>query len=515
MSPSTAGLPGKPPCILIVEDERIVAMDLASTLQELGYAVCGMAARGEDAIRKARELEPHLILMDVRLPGKLDGIQAAEAIREQRDIPVIYLTAHADDETLHRAANTLASGYLVKPFKSPELRCAIEIALHKHAIDARLRDNEQWLATTLRSITDALIATDPAGTVRLLNPIAEALTGWSQDQATDHPIEEVVALIDEHTGACADNPLRLVLESKTAQRAQVTATLVSRDGARIAVEESAAPIVDHYGKVLGGVVVLRDVTEQRHQHERITRLNQELERRVDERTAALAQANQELEAFSYSVAHDLRAPLRGIDSFSQLLVQQHSANLDPDALNYLKRVRASAARMGQLIDALLSLSRVGRSELEMQDIDLTAMTEAIVTEVQAAHPDRDVRVTIASGMRTHADARLMRLVISNLLDNAWKFTSRRTKAEVEVGVCAVPEGTAFFVRDNGAGFDQNYSSKLFGPFQRMHSEKDYPGTGIGLAIVQRVIARHGGKVWALSSLDQGATFLFSLPAGVH
>jgi PAS domain S-box-containing protein len=499
------------PGILIVEDERVVALDMAETLRELGYAVCGIAARGEDAIERAKALEPALVLMDVRLAGKLDGIQTAEAIREHRDVPVIYLTAHSDDETLHRAANTLASGYLVKPFKSPELHCAIEIALHKHAIDSRLRENEQWLVTTLRSITDAVIATDADGRVRLLNPIAEALTGWSQDEAMDHAVDDILPLIDERTGTRLDNPLRDALAVGTQQSVPDTAALVSREGHRISIEECAAPIVDRYGKIVGGVVVLRDVSEQRRQHDQITRLNQELEQRVIERTAALEQANQELEAFSYSVAHDLRAPLRGIDSFSQLLEQQHAAKLDAEALGYLGRVRASASRMSQLIDALLSLSRVGRSELQARTIDLTVLVQSIVPEIEAAHPDHHVHITIAPGMRVFADPRLLRVAMCNLLDNAWKFTSKHPHPQVEVGTIPGNEGVTGFVRDNGAGFDPAYAGRLFGAFQRLHSEREYVGTGVGLAIVQRVIARHGGRVWATSKPDQGATFNFLLP----
>jgi light-regulated signal transduction histidine kinase (bacteriophytochrome) len=368
--------------ILVVEDERILALDLTETLDELGYTVAGTATRGEEAIELARRLHPHLILMDVGLAGEIDGITAAETIRDEHDVPVVFLTARADDDTLQRATSTEASAYLVKPFKAPELRCVIEIALHKHAADVRLRENERWLELTLQ-----------------------------------------------------------------------------------------------------------------------------------QRTAALEAANSELEAFNYSVAHDLRAPLRGIDSFSQLLIEKYSQQLDDEGLGYLNRVRGAAARMSQLIDALLSLAQVGRGQLQRIELDFSYLVQSVANEIAAANPERNVRVAVAPGMRAYGDPRLLRIVVANLLENAWKFTARRQRAAVEVGPCQNTALPTYYVRDNGAGFDPSYASRLFGAFQRLHADREFPGTGIGLAIVQRVIARHGGAVWADSRLEQGATFYFSLPVG--
>lgn len=506
---------GDTPRILIVEDERIVAMDLAGTLTELGYSVAGMATRGEDAIEQAKRLNPNLILMDVRLAGKMDGIQAAQSIREERDVPVVYLTAHSDNETLRRAANTAASGYLVKPFKSPELRCVIEIALHKHAADVRMRENEQWLSTTLQSLAEAVIATDESGRVRIFNRIAEQLTGVTHDEATRHSVDEILALIDERTGSPAENLVRKVLEDRKPVAATEGAALISRSGEAVAVEESAAPIVDPYGNLLGGVLVLRDVTERRQQMQQIQKLNAELEQRVRQRTAALEAANRELEAFSYSVAHDLRAPLRGIDSFSQLLIEQYAEQLDQEGIGYLNRVRNAAGRMSALIDALLSLARVGRAEIQPIDVDFTQLVTSITQDLAAATPERSVKVLIEGGMRAHADPQLLRIVAANLLDNAWKFSSRRSNALIEVGTCTDAMTPTYFVRDNGAGFNLAYAEKLFGAFQRLHTEKEFPGTGIGLAIVQRVVARHGGDIWAESEPDRGATFYFTLPPSMH
>jgi two-component system sensor histidine kinase/response regulator len=369
--------------IMVVEDERILALDLAETLDELGYTVAGMATRGEEAIELARRLHPQLILMDVRLAGEIDGITAAETIRDEHDVPVVFITAHADEDTLHRATHSDASAYVVKPFKPPDLRCVIEIALHKHAADVRLRENERWLEQTLQ-----------------------------------------------------------------------------------------------------------------------------------QRTAALEAANRELEAFNYSVAHDLRSPLRGIDSFSQLLIERHSEKLDSEALGYLNRVRSATARMSQLIDALLSLGQIGRSQLQPMDMDFTQLVHSVASELASANRERNVQVAIAPGMRACGDPRLLRIVVVNLLENAWKFTARRQRPSVEIGPCQNTSLPTYYVRDNGAGFDPAHASRLFGAFQRLHADREFPGTGIGLAIVQRVITRHGGTVWAESRPEQGATFYFSLPKTV-
>ena len=366
--------------VLVVEDDGVLALDLAETLDDLGYTVAGTATRGEEAIDLARQLHPQLILMDVGLAGDIDGIAAAEAIRDEHDVPVVFLTAHADDDTLHRATRSDASAYLVKPFKPPDLRCVIEIALYKHATDVRLRENERWLELTLQ-----------------------------------------------------------------------------------------------------------------------------------QRTAALEAANRELEAFNYSVAHDLRAPLRGIDSFSQLLIERYSQQLDEAGLAYLNRVRSAAGRMSQLIDALLSLAQVGRGELQPIDLDFSYLVQSVASELAAANPERSVAITIAPRMPAYGDPRLLRIVVANLLENAWKFTGRHQQPAVEVGLRKSTQLPTYFVRDNGAGFDPAYASKLFGTFQRLHSDRDFPGTGIGLAIVHRVIARHGGTVWAESRPQEGATFFFTLP----
>ncbi len=503
------------PRILVVEDERVVAMDLAGTLKELGYQVAGPVARSEEAIRCAVDQKPNLILMDVRLAGDaLDGIQIAEVIHRSQDVPVIYLTAHSDDDTVRRAANTSASGYLVKPFKTPELRSAIEIALHKHAADQNVRRNEHWLSTTLESIAEAVIATDDAGCVKLFNAVAEKMTGWDQLSAREQPLHRILSIVHEDTGKPLGNLLEAALNSGQAQQHNDAAALVTRSGHKILVKELAAPIADRHGQILGAVLVLSDITEFRSQLQEIQRLNEDLERRVALRTAELQSANRELESFSYSVAHDLRAPLRSIDSFSKLLCEEHAAQLDSKGLHFLARVRASVARMSELIDALLSLAGIGQQELDLTNVDVAAITREVAHEIAGAHRHA-VEFQADFSLTAVADARLVRIVLRNLLDNAWKFTSDTPGAKITMGTYQVNELATVFVRDNGAGFDPRYKGKLFEPFQRLHHDRQFPGTGIGLAIVERAVRRLGGSVWADSQAGHGATFFFTLPMRSH
>ena len=227
-------------------------------------------------------------------------------------------------------------------------------------------------------------------------------------------------------------------------------------------------------------------------------------------TAELAAVNQELEAFAYSVSHDLRAPLRSIDGFSLALEEEYGPVLTGSGQDYLQRVRGAAQRMTTLIDGLLSLSRLGRAELRPADVDLTVLADAVAAELQAANSGRTVTFVRPESLAARGDPRLVRVVLENLLGNAWKFTSRREAARVELGVTQDNGKPAYYVRDNGAGFDMTYSQRLFGAFQRLHKPADYPGTGMGLATVKRIVNRHGGRVWAQAEVDAGATIYFTL-----
>lgn len=299
-----------------------------------------------------------------------------------------------------------------------------------------------------------------------------------------------------------------IQKARSGQRQVLETVLQRKDGSKRAVQIHYLPCTVSTGGIL---VMILDLNQFQQPQNEVQRLNAELEQRVRERTAQLEATNRELEAFCYSVSHDLRAPLRSVRGFTEVLLEQYAQNLDVAGRDFLRRVRDASSQMDKLVDDLLRLSRVSRSEIQRQEINLSRVAEEIVSELRKSDPSRNVTVTVASGLRANGDERLMRLVLDNLVRNAWKFTSKRSDAAIEVGRNDASD--TFFVRDNGVGFDMAYAPRLFGVFQRLHSTVDFPGSGVGLAIVQRVINRHGGRVWAEGAVDAGAAFYFTLPAG--
>ena len=243
----------------------------------------------------------------------------------------------------------------------------------------------------------------------------------------------------------------------------------------------------------------------------VTRLNYELERRIRERTSELEAANKELESFSYSVSHDLRAPLRAIHGYSQAVLEDYAPKLDEEGMNLLSRICSRAVHMGELIDDMLRLSRVMRLDMNYDIVDLSAMAESIATNLRHSDPARNVELKITPNIVARGDAQLLRIAMENLLSNAWKFTGKHEAAKIEFGITSREEKSVYYVSDDGAGFDATYAGKMFGAFQRMHSASEFPGTGVGLATVQRIINRHGGKIWAEGAVELGARFYFTIP----
>jgi light-regulated signal transduction histidine kinase (bacteriophytochrome) len=272
-----------------------------------------------------------------------------------------------------------------------------------------------------------------------------------------------------------------------------------------------APIKDSEDSVMGVVAIVEDITERKKIEDEIRTLNKELEQRVKERTINLEALNKELASFAYSISHDFRAPLRALDAFSASLNEKYNDQLDEQGRHYLKRIRNAALYMSELIDDLLKLSRITRAEVNPQEVDISRLAEERIQLLQETEPERQVAVEIATGMKARGDRALLHAALQNLLENAWKFCSKEAQAEIEVGRATIDGEEVFFVRDNGVGFSMAYADKLYAPFQRLHGTAVFPGTGIGLSIVSRIINRHGGRIWAEGEVGKGATFYFTLP----
>jgi len=285
--------------------------------------------------------------------------------------------------------------------------------------------------------------------------------------------------------------------------------ILDREGNRLWLSTSKLPLRNGQGQVVGLVGICHDITRQKQSKEEIEQLKRELERKV----LALESANRELEAFSYSVSHDLRAPLRTIDGFSEILIEECSDRLDGAALEYLRRVRAATLQMGHLITDLLNLARLSRVDLRHQTVDVSVLALGILDELRRLQPERKVECVVTPELKCSGDLRLLKVVLDNLLGNAWKFTSKAQQARIEVGRFGEKGEAGYFVKDNGAGFDMAYSGKLFTPFQRLHTAKEFDGTGIGLATVQRIVVRHGGRVWAEGKIGHGAVVFFTVGGG--
>ncbi|HEY1550727.1 MAG TPA: ATP-binding protein [Kofleriaceae bacterium] len=364
------------------------------------------------------------------------------------------------------------------------------------------RDAVNAIGASLTNIR-TLVSADPTQLQRLseLAPLFEARVARLEQQLVkrdelgkDLPLDDAQALAN---GKLDDHIRMLTAEMITQERDELTEREASSAStfATAEIVGAASAICALVALALAFAIVQREIRERR---------------RAEAETAAALSAsealNQELEAFSYSVSHDLRSPLRAIDGFSLALLEDSADKLDADGKSHLERVRGATQRMGRLIDDLLELSRVARAPMRLEPIDLSAMAATIVAELRDAEPAREVAVTIAPSLATRGDPRLVRVLLDNLLGNAFKFTGKRKRATIEIGATA----GAFFVRDNGAGFDPAYTEKLFGAFQRLHDARDFAGTGIGLATVQRIVRRHGGRVWATGEPDKGATFSFTL-----
>lgn len=370
--------------------------------------------------------------------------------------------------------------------------------IEQHAITSA------FLSAIVESSDDAIIGKDLTGKVVSWNRGAERMFGYDSADMVGTSIERLLA---------PDRPdeERRILENARRGETRLYETVrIRKDGSPVDLSLAVSPIRDGQGNIVGVSSIARDISDRKRAEEQILRLNAELEHRVQLRTAELTAANQELEAFTYSVAHDLRAPLRHIDAFTRILQEDYAGSFPPEAAQLLDTIRRGSENMSRLVNDLLSLAHVGRQEMKKERISLNLIIEEVIAEMGRETEGREIDWRIARLPTIDGDPGLLKQVFANLLSNAVKYTRPRGKAVIEIGLRTIDGKRVIFVWDNGVGFDMKYATKLFGVFQRLHRPEEFEGTGVGLAIVDRVVKRHGGRIWAESQMNQGATFYFTL-----
>jgi len=368
-------------------------------------------------------------------------------------------------------------------------------------------DSEHRVRALLDNMDEGIVVISETGMIEMSNPAAERLFGYRSEEVVGKNVSMLMPepYHSEHDGYLA-NYLRTGQAKIIGRGREVTAK--RSDGSVFPMDLRISEFsLEGRRQFIGSI---RDITERKRAQDEILRLNASLEERGQQRTAQLEAANKELESFSYSVSHDLRAPLHGIDGFSQALLEDYAAKLDDQGKGYLQRVRAATQRMAELIDDMLNLARVTRAPMQRAPVDLSALATAITDELRQTQPERAMEVVVQPGLVADGDAKLLKVLLMNLLANAWKFTGKQERARIEFGMQPGGGVPAYFVHDNGVGFDMQYVHKLFGAFQRLHAMDEFPGTGVGLATVQRIVHRHGGRAWAEAAVEQGATFFFTL-----
>jgi PAS domain S-box-containing protein len=467
--------------LLVLTAVRIVAPQVTRPLLELTAATEAVAHKGDYRLR-----------VPVRSSDEIG--------RLAHSFNTMLAQIRARDEMLERGRATLEQRVQQRTRELEE-----EASRRRQAQaekEQALRERER----IMEAVNDVIYALDPEGRITAFNRRMMEVTGRSAEGLYGLDALELFPLEDRR--AIAEAIQRVLVQGE----ARVAGRLVHADGNTTWHEFTGRLLYDADGQIFGLTGVGRDIEDQRRAQAQVRALNAELEERVRERTAELEAANQELEAFSYSASHDLRTPLRSIDGFSRALAEEYADRLDDTACGYLDRIRRATDRMSELIDDLLRLSRVTRHDMLRAPVDLSALAQRIGARLRDAYPDHSVRFTVQPGMRVVGDAHLLELMLENLLGNAWKFTAKRPEPAVTFARTDTAAEPVWLVRDNGVGFDMRYATRLFRPFERLHSEREFPGTGIGLATVQRVVQRHGGRIWAEARENVGATFYFTLRA---
>jgi len=500
--------------ILIVGDTTVDAEVAVAALEEAGYPSDWERVDSREAfLARLNESIYDLILADYSLPA-IDGMTALRLFCEhQSDIPFIIVSGVLGEDRAIAAVKAGATDYVLKTHLA-RLGAVVQRALQekeeqrqRRYAENALRQSEERFRIVAQATHDAVWDWDLVTDTLERNERMQDLFGYTTEQ-----VQPGIQWWDDHIHPDDRERVLSGIHSliNSGGRLWAAEYRFRRGDGSFAYVLDRGQVIHDRGKPLRMIGAMMDISARKQSEEEIRALNESLERRVLERTAQLEGANAELETFSYSVSHDLRAPLRAIEGFNKILLEDYADRLDEEGKHYLERVGAASQRMGQLIEDLLKLSHVTRHVIQRDSVYLSALTHSIAADLQQRQPNRNVAFVIADGLRANGDAHLVRVLLENLLGNAWKYTSKHAAARIELGTTLREGGRVYFIRDDGAGFDMRNAAKLFMPFQRFHKFTEFEGSGIGLATVWRITRLHGGRVWAESREEHGTTVYFTL-----
>jgi len=476
------------PRVLVADDEAIIAKELEKSLRAMGYDVVGIAASGVDAVELARGFRPHVVLMDIAMPGKLDGIVAAETIKRELDIPAIFVTAHAEDELIQRAKRVQPLGYIVKPFQEDQVRAAIEVAIYRNEMESRLRESEARYRRMVNTAQEGIYVVDTDVKIGFVSRRMAEMLGYTVEEMHGRYLLDFMddlAPVD-------------VYETLDWEEGTITKPhdfrFRRKDGSELWGMVSSSTIHDDDGRFRGALGMVIDVTE-RKQAER-----------------ALRKTNEELRSFVDTVSHDLKNPLLAIRGFSTLLLRNYKKELEDQGRGFLDIIDASARQMERLVSDLLTLSRLGQVVPDLRRVISREIVDKVVSSLQDRLNGMGIELIVApDNPIIYCDGERMYQVFENLISNAIRFAADAKQPKIEIGYNDEREYHQFYVRDNGPGIDPEDHRKIFEMFYRKQRKGDQGGTGLGLAIVDRIVRQHGGKVWVESKNGKGATFYFTVP----
>ena len=492
--------PGSGFKLLYVEDDEITRQTVLTLLNRRfpGLAL-ESAPNGGEAIDLYGTFAPDLVVTDIRMPV-MSGIEMARRMLAQKpSLPIIVTSAHSDMQYLMESIELGIARYVLKPIDSGKLFTSIETCLGTLSTERELQAQQAFVRKLSRAVQQSqssIVITDPEGTVEYVNPKFTELSGKEESEVLGHPLAQLLPGGDEIWGrVCYGDTWHGEVAG------------VGKGGRPLYQSSSVSPVLDEAGAIANFVAVLEDITERVLNEREIEQLNESLSARAEE----LEIANRDLEGFSYTVSHDLRTPLTNINGYCQVILEIYGGTLETGCKDFINTILNETINMNQLIKTLLEFSRVTRAEIMKSPVDLSQMATLVAASQQLAAPGRRLAFTIEPDISAYGDPDLLKVVLENLISNACKYSGKKDQSLVEFRSTKVEGETVYLVCDNGAGFDMGQADKLFSPFQRLHTEREFKGFGVGLATVQRIVHRHGGRVWAEGEVDRGACFYFTLP----